>query len=93
MILTAASIPEATAEAFSNRVWIQGTRQEVVGYGEETISMQPVAFDMMTFRPRALVTSLIARASPQPIQARWPGARYSFCGNSRGTNTAKFSTG
>jgi hypothetical protein len=72
------SMPEATADVFSKATWIQGTLQEVYGNGEETISIQPVAFAMMTFLPSALATNLTANASAHPWQDRWPGAKYSF---------------
>src|SRR4030042_2068433 len=54
--------------------------------------MHPLALAMMTFLPRALHTSLTAKASPQPIQARCPGAKYSLVVINRGTYMARLST-
>ena len=40
--------------------------------------MQPVALAIITFCPSALQTCLTAKASPQPMHARCPGAKRSF---------------
>jgi hypothetical protein len=72
MALMPDSIPEATADAFSNSVCIQGTSHALSGNGEEIISMQPVAFDIIVFLPKALHTNRTASTSPQPEHARCP---------------------
>ena len=84
-MLHPASTPDATAQVFSNRVCIQGSRHDVVGKGEDTISMQPVALVTITSLPSALTTNRTASASAHPTQARCPGEKFSSFVMSFGT--------
>ena len=73
--LSDASIPEATADAFSKSEWIHGTFHAVSGYGVEKTSMQPVARPQSHSFPAALSISRAAIASPHPPQARCPNQK------------------
>lgn len=70
--LIAASIPEAFAATFSNAVWSQGRPQEVYGYIEPTISIQPVACVTIVGPRRDFITKRSTVAGPHPAQALWP---------------------
>ena len=74
--LSAAAMPVATAGAFANSEWIQGSCQDDSGYGVEKTSRQPVAFAAIRrpFVARIAASSayLAPSASPHPWQARWP---------------------
>src|SRR5208283_3188278 len=75
--LSEASMPEATADAFSKSEWIHGTFHAVSGYGVEKTSMQPVEETTMEFGPAALSISRAASAAPHPPQARCPESKSS----------------
>src|ERR1035438_4805273 len=72
----AAATPVATAGALPNSECSHGIRQEVSGYGVENTSRHPVALTATSCPFVALIAASRAtrapRASPQPVQARWP---------------------
>ena len=76
--IRAASIPEATAAAFSNKECIQGTFQADSGYAVENTSKQPVLLAIIVLLPDASITNLAAMAWPQPAQAVCPGLNKSL---------------
>ena len=69
-------MPVATAGAFANSEWIQGSCQDDSGYGVENTSRHPVAFAAIrrpsVARIAASSAYLAPSASPQPWHARWP---------------------
>ena len=68
----ALSTPLATAAAFSNATWIQGTFQAVVGYRVVATSRQPVALTTTIGRSIVLSTVRTTSGIPQPWQSEWP---------------------
>jgi spermidine synthase len=72
------STPEATAAAFSNKEWIQGTHQALSGKGVVVTSRQLVGETTMVLGPAASKTSLIVVGIAHPAQALCPGASKDF---------------
>src|SRR3989338_2322538 len=71
----AASMPEATAAAFSNKECIQGTPQDDSGYLVEKTSRQQVLLAIIVFFPAISMTNLAATAWPHPAQAVCPAQK------------------